>query len=81
MAESQVSRVVTDFHSVDQVRALLEPCVVVLKRYQDLLGVKTWLGMFRKAATLCAKYVWSVRNMSGMALDSQIINKLNDLEI
>ena len=81
VTESQVARVVMELHSIDQVRTLLEPCVVVMKRFQDELGVKTWLGMFRMAATICAKYVWSVKRMSGLALDSQIINKLNGLEI
>ena len=78
MVESQVVRVVVDLHHI---RPLLEPCVVVLKRFQDQLGVKTWRGMFEIAATISRKYVWSVNQMSEMALDSQIINKLNELEI
>ena len=80
MTESQVTRGM-ELDSIDQVRTLLEPCVVVMKRLQDQLGVRTWRGMFRNATIICHRYVWSVKKMSGMALDSQIINKLNGLEI
>ena len=80
VTESQVWRVL-DLHSIDQVRSLLEDCVIVLKRFQDQLGVKNWRGILKIAATTCAQYVWSVKRISGMELDSQIINKLNALEI
>ena len=81
MTESQVVRVVKDPTSFQQVRTLLEPCVVLLKRFQDQLGVKTWRGVFKIAATISARYVWAVRKMSRMELGSEIINKLNGLEI
>ena len=81
MLERQVTRVVVYLHSIDQVRPLLEACVVVLKNYQDQLGVRTWRGMFKIAATIRTRYVWAVKRMSRMSLASGIINKLNALEI
>ena len=81
MTESQVERVVRQNERLDQVRSILKTCVLALKRFQDQLGVQTWQGMFKISATFSAKYAWSVKNMSRMKLDSQIINKLNGLEI
>ena len=81
MTESRVERVVSQYQRLDQVRNILQPCVEALKRFQDQLGVRTWRGMFKISATICAKYVWSLQNMYRMELDSQIINKLNGLEI
>ena len=72
-------RMVEDPPSSEQVRTLLEPCVVLLKRFQDQLGVKTWRDVFKIAATISARYVWAVRKMSRMELGSEIINKLNGL--
>ena len=81
LVESQVRRVVTHQHSLHLLSHVLERSVVVMKRYQDQLGVSTWLAQFDFAAPIQRKYFWSVEKLSLMSLDSQIMNKLNSLKI
>ena len=74
--ETQVRRVVEHQHSLDLAREDLERGVAIMKRFQDQLGVNTWLSQLDSAANTLRKYIWLIEKMSRMPLDSQIINKL-----
>ena len=79
LVQAQVQRVVTHQHSLHLLKETLESAVVVMKRYQDQLGVDVWLGQFDQAASTGRKYYWLVEKMCRMSLDDRTLDKLNDL--
>ena len=64
-----------------KVRNLLEKGVIMLARYQDILGPAPWLSVFEKSALVYRTYYWSVQRMTDMALQDNILSKLKSLNL
>ena len=81
LMETQVSRVVVYQQSLSKVQPLLEKAVIVMARYQDLLGQETWLSLFEECAGIHRTYYWSTEKMTQMNLEKRIMVKLETLKI
>ena len=64
-----------------KVRNLLEKGVVMLARYQDILGPAPWLSVFEESALVYRTYYWSVQRMTDMDFQDNILSKLKSLNL